>query len=169
MPLPRPTSLPRLARRAIASPALLGALLALATGASASAQSVQGGIGASLTILAPVGGAAVQASALSMSRAGILSMDTTSPVSGPTSQIVMVDVSDDDAAAGSVTRVAMRSGTSERALTQGRAMPVGVDGIAPAAGKAGDFRVNYAVKVGTRKVDAAAVHLTVRYLAVAGT
>lgn len=133
------------------------------------AQSVQGGIGASITILQPVGSAVVQASPFSVSRAGVVSMETTSPVTGSTSQLVMVDVTDDDAVSLSASRVTMRTGAMVRALTAGRAMPVGVNGLAPATARSGDFRVSYAVNVGTTPAAGTAVHLTVRYLAVAGT
>lgn len=124
---------------------------------------------ASIMILAPVGSAQVKASPLTMSRAGVLSMETTSPVSGPISQIVMVDVSEEGATAGALSRIAMRSGTSERALVTGRPVPLGATGIAPISGTSDDFRVSFVARVGTANADTAAVRLHVRYLAVAGT
>ena len=146
------------------------ALLAtVAAAAPLSAQSIEGGMQATLMIVEPVGSASVQASGLSLSRSGVLSMDTTSPVAGPTSQIVMVDVTDEDAAAGSATRVAMRTDAGERALVQGRATPVGQNGLTPSAARATDFRLSYLVRVGTARPHAADVRLHLRYLAVAGT
>lgn len=152
-----------------------GAVLAvlLATGAAfAPAGAQTGEMRASLTILEPVRSIAPGASTLSMSRGGVMSVNTGSPVAGPTSQILMVNVVAErgagDSASSAPLRVVMRSGGSERVLAPGVAVPVGRDGLAPASGD--DFRVSYDVRLGARPNSSAApVRLDVRYLAVPGT
>lgn len=136
---------------------------------SVRAQAVRASLGVSLTIVQPVGSTAVRSAPLSRAADGRLSLATSSPVRGPTSHILMVEVTDDATGGTRPLRVALRDGGLERALPRGIATPIGRDGTVGATGSANPFPVSYLVQYPTAAGATEPVRLHVRYLAVAGT
>ena len=135
----------------------------------AESQQVHGSLAVSLTIVEPVGSTWVRAAPLATAADGRLSLATSSPVTGPTSHILMVEVTDGDTNGVRPLRVALRNGGLERPLHRDTATPVGRDGTVPVGATAGHFPVSYLVQNPTAARAQQPIRLRVRYLAVAGT
>ena len=118
----------------------------------AHAQTANGSLGVSLTILQPVATESVRLLGLAVDRAGMATIATTAPVSGPASQVIMTSVA---------------SSTSGFVPVQQAPALIHARGASDAAP-----RFDYRVDVGARRASDAArrpVQLRIQYLAVAGT
>jgi hypothetical protein len=142
---------PRITARFAVRLVLAFALSIAARPAQAGAQSANGSIGVSLTVLQPVATESVKLLGVDVDRAGMARIAMSAPVSGPASQLVMTSIA---------------SSTS-------RFVPIQqAPSLVRARGAAGrPARFDYLVDVGMR--DRAArqhpVEVRIQYLAVAGT
>jgi hypothetical protein len=132
----------------------MGALIAgllLLTAGTVTAQNVGGSIGVSLTILQPVTTQAVQIVGFNVDRTGMATVETTSPVTGAATQLVMTNV----------------SSSSSRFVPQQQASSL----VRGEQQQRTPARISYQVNVGkhVHGVDREPVQLLVQYLAVAGT
>jgi hypothetical protein len=143
---------PRTNARRAAQLAMALALSVAVRPALAGAQSANGSIAVSLTVLQPVSTEAVKLIGVDVDRAGMARIAMTAPVSGPASQLVMTSVS---------------SSTSRFVPVQQAPSTVRARSAVGAP-----MRFDYLVDVGTRHQNAAAqrpVEVRIQYLAVAGT
>jgi hypothetical protein len=164
----RSTSL--VAARLVAQGAIVIAMLAGARPEVASGQSMRtgGSMGVSLTILQPIATQPVQLLGFSVDRAGMATIETSAPVSGPASQVVMTSVSSSTSSFVPVLQAPTLVGGRQRAAS-GDATERDASGTSSASAPA---RFSYLIDLGKRdkaSVGPRPVQLRIQYLAVAGT
>ena len=160
-----------LAARSALRCALLAATLLAATPQWARSQNLQAGgsIGVSLTILQPVATRPVQLLAFSVDRSGIARIETSVPVTGPASQVVMTSVSSSTSDFVPVAQAPV--------LISGRQAERSGDAAATGQRVAADrasspARLAYVVDIGRQErgvVGQRAIQLRIQHLTVAGT
>lgn len=144
----------------------MAALLGLVVPAVLSAQSIEGGMSVSLRIVEPVGTVPFTAAVMT-TRGGVTTLGTSAPVTGPTSQIVMVQLATQRGAAFPAS-VVLRTASGDRAVGA-VAIPVGADGTLPAMRGPDGHRLSYRLRLDAPVGASGVTQLRLSYLAVAGT
>ncbi|MEO6527528.1 MAG: hypothetical protein ABIP93_12940 [Gemmatimonadaceae bacterium] len=139
------------AARLLAQGAIVVAMLTGTRAATAEGQSMRAGgsMGVSLRILQPVATQEVQLLGFSVDRAGIARIETSAPVSGPTSQVVMTSISSSTSSVAPVDQAPVLVGGTQRVASLSYLIDLGKRDRAAAGARPVQLRIQYLAVAGT--------------------